>query len=56
LYLTAAEGTPLHWLTACHGTPVVNLAAMARDRAQGTVISASTLYGFQLAVMSRTCD
>lgn len=51
--LTVSEGSPLHWLTAYHGAPVINWTAMARGWAQDAVISASALYGFWLATMAR---
>lgn len=44
--LTVSEDSPLHWLTAYHGAPVINWTAMARGWAQDAVISASALYGF----------
>ena len=47
--LTVADGAPLRWLTAYHGAPVVNWAAMARDWAQDAVISVAALYGLWLA-------
>jgi hypothetical protein len=51
--LTIAEGAPLRWLTAYHGTPLVNWAAMARDWAQDAVISVAALYGFWTATRAR---
>ena len=51
--LTVAEGAPLRWLTAYHGAPVVNWAAMARDWAQDAVISVAALYSFWIATRAR---
>jgi hypothetical protein len=51
--MTVARGAPLHWLTAYHGAPVVNWAAMAKDWAQDAVISASVLYGSWLVTRAR---
>lgn len=51
--LTVAEGTPLRWLTAHHGAPVVDWAAMARDWTQDAVISVAALYGLWIATVAR---
>ena len=51
--LTVADGTPLRWLTAYHGAPVVNWAAMARDWTQDAVISVAALYGLWIATVAR---
>ncbi len=50
---TVAEGAPLRWVTAYHGAPIVNWAAMARDWAQDAVLSVAALYGCWLATRAR---
>lgn len=48
-----AEGYPLAWVTAAHGAPSANWAAMAKDWVQYAVIAASVLYTLWLATLAR---